>query len=461
MVLDNLGEDKFFQGLKLYLRRHQYQCTESDDLWRAWEEVTGEPVATNMRVWTKEPGFPVLKVPEQSDESGKVTGIHLLQQRFLASGTKNQDNDPSSPIYPLRFAFRSDTGVEIIDMNCREMVIAPPKGFFKVNADRGGFFRTSYSPELLERVLEGASKGNLSLRDCVGLSCDLKALVAAGLNKTSELLDLNLKFRKIDSFYVWEMIDRNLRSIQSVYKFHGPELNEALRKLTLDVLSPKAQEFGWSISENDEEVLVTFKTSMFSGAGLAGDEKIVSAAKELFAKRMAGDESVIPGSLRWELFGIVAAHEGLRKLWETSSNEDEQYLALECLGRAPNGELMKWVLELLLTETVKNHDMFYLTWLAGSTTHAAIELWEWTKKNWSRVEKAVPVDILSLFLGTALDGLHSEEQIQDVRTFFATRNTENCQMILDQKLEAMENRRSWAERDVSDVRSWLEAHGYL
>ncbi|KAF9770560.1 hypothetical protein IL306_011868 [Fusarium sp. DS 682] len=469
MVLNNLGDTKFFQGLKLYLGRHQFQCTESDDLWRAWEEVTGDSIATSMRVWTKEPGFPVLRV------SDVLTTVE--------SGVTNQESEVSDTIYPLRFAIRHKQDIETIDMNSRELILPPRDGLFKVNADHGSFFRTSYSPELLTRLLEEASKGSLSLRDCIGLSCDLKALVAAGLNKTSEILDLNVKFAELDSFYVWEMIDRNLRSIQSVYKFHGSELNEALGKLTRDVIGPKAEELGWTISKDDDENLVTFKTLMFSGAGLAGHPTIVSAAKELFAKRMAGDESAIPGSLRWEVFGIVAAHggleelQGLVKLWEKSPNEDEQYLALECLGRAPNSELMRWVLGFLLTDTVKNHDvslnlstsrnkvdmekMFYLTWLAGDTAHGAIELWEWTKQNWARVEKEVPVDILSLFLGTSLEGLHTEEQIQDVRAFFAARDTKSYRMVLDQKLEGMENRRSWADRDISDVRSWLKAHDYL
>ncbi|KAM0209035.1 hypothetical protein ACHAPA_010733 [Fusarium lateritium] len=467
MVLNNLGEDRFFQGVKLYLKRHQYQCTESHDLWKAWEEVTGEPISERMCIWTEKPGFPVVQVSERHDESGNVTGIQLSQRRFLASGVASQESNASDLVYPLKFQVRYATGVEAIEMNSSEMVVSPAKGIFKVNADHGSFFRTSYSTELLHHVLEEALEGNLSLRDCIGLSCDLKALVSAGINRTSELLDLNLKFQKMESFYVWEMIDRNLRSVQSVYKFHGNELTEALRKLTLSIIGPKAQELGWAISDNDDEVLVTFKTSMFSGAGLAGDARVISAARKLFENRMAGQEDAIPGALRWEVFGIIAANgglaelQGLLKLWQTSSNEDEQYLALECLGRAPTAELMKWVLELLLTDTVKNHDMFYLTWLAGSTTHGAIELWEWTKQNWTRVEKAVPVDIQSLFLGTALDGLHSKEQIDDVKRFFAERNTENYQMVLDQKLESMENLRSWAERDVSDVRSWLEAHGYL
>ncbi|KAK2701143.1 hypothetical protein QWA68_000627 [Fusarium oxysporum] len=290
MVLNKVGDTKFFEGLKLYLRRHQFQCTESDDLWKAWEEVTGESIATSMRVWTKQPGFPVLRVSESRDESGKVTGVRLFQQDF-----------------------------ETVDMNTRELVLSPSSGLFKVNADHGSFFRTSYSHELLNRLLEEASKASLSLRDCIGLPCDLKALVAAGVNKTSELLNLNVKFTELDSFYVWEMIDRNLRSIQSVYKFHGPELNEALRKLTSDVIGPKAEELRWTISKDDDENLITFC--------------------------MAGDENTIPGSLRREVFGIIAAHGGLEELEslisKNSSIEDEKYLVLECLGRAPNAELMK------------------------------------------------------------------------------------------------------------------------
>lgn len=221
MVLNNLGDEKFFDGLKLYLRRHQFQCTESDDLWKAWEEVIGGSIAASMRVWTKQPGFHVPRVSESHDESGNVTGIRLFQQRFLTSGVATEEDSVSDTIYPLKFEIRHRHDIETVDMNTRELILPSSDHLFKVNADHGSFFRTSYSHGLLTRLLEEASKGNLSLRDWIGLSCDLKALVAAGVNKTSELLDLNVKFAELDPFYVWEMIDRHLRSTQSVYKFHG------------------------------------------------------------------------------------------------------------------------------------------------------------------------------------------------------------------------------------------------
>lgn len=197
-------------------------------------------------------------------------GLRLFQQRSLTNDVAKEEDASSDTIYPLRFATRHRHGIETVDMNTRVLILPSSDDLFTVNADHGSFFHTSYSHGLLTRLLEEASKGNLSLRDCIGLSCDLKALAAAGVNKTSELLDLNVKFAKLDSFYVWEMIDRNLRSIQSVYKFHGAELSEALGKLASDAIGPKAVELGWTISKNDDENLVTFKTSMFSGADLAG-----------------------------------------------------------------------------------------------------------------------------------------------------------------------------------------------
>ncbi|RKL43325.1 hypothetical protein BFJ72_g4738 [Fusarium proliferatum] len=291
VVPNSLGDTKFFDGLKLYHRRYQFQCTESDDLWKAQEEVIGGSIEASMKVYTKYPGFPVLRVSESHDESGNLTGVGLFHHSFLTSGLQSS-----------------------VDMNTRELILPSSDDLFKVKVDHGGFSRTSYSHDLLTRLLKEVSNGNLSLRDCVGLSCNLKVLVAGRMDKKSELLDLNVKFAKLDSFYVWGTIDRNLTSIHSVHKFHGPELSEGLRKLASDMIDPKAEELGWTISKDDDENFITFITPKFSGVGLAENPNIMSATKEPYWKRTAGHENAIPGSLWWKVFGIAAAHGGLEEL---------------------------------------------------------------------------------------------------------------------------------------------------
>jgi aminopeptidase 2 len=62
MLLGEIGEQSFFDGLKLYTRRHKFGSTESADLWRALQECTDYDVGRIMDVWTKVPGFPLVRV---------------------------------------------------------------------------------------------------------------------------------------------------------------------------------------------------------------------------------------------------------------------------------------------------------------------------------------------------------------------------------------------------------------
>lgn len=45
-----------------YLTQHQYSNTFTEDLWRSLYEASGKPIEDIMGTWTKQMGFPVLKV---------------------------------------------------------------------------------------------------------------------------------------------------------------------------------------------------------------------------------------------------------------------------------------------------------------------------------------------------------------------------------------------------------------
>lgn len=52
----------FRKGMNLYLTKHKFSNTQTEDLWKALEEASGKPVGTMMATWTSQKGFPVLKV---------------------------------------------------------------------------------------------------------------------------------------------------------------------------------------------------------------------------------------------------------------------------------------------------------------------------------------------------------------------------------------------------------------
>ncbi|KAI1027865.1 hypothetical protein LB503_011821 [Fusarium chuoi] len=72
-----------------------------------------------MRIWTKQPGLPVLRVSGSYDESGNVMGLRLFQQRSLTNDVAKEEDASSDTIYPLRFATRHRHGIETVDMNTR------------------------------------------------------------------------------------------------------------------------------------------------------------------------------------------------------------------------------------------------------------------------------------------------------------------------------------------------------
>ena len=52
----------FRKGMHQYLTQHQYSNTFTEDLWRSLYEASDKPIDNIMSTWTKQMGFPVLKV---------------------------------------------------------------------------------------------------------------------------------------------------------------------------------------------------------------------------------------------------------------------------------------------------------------------------------------------------------------------------------------------------------------
>lgn len=69
--------------MNLYLTRHQYGNTFTEDLWAALEEVSQKPVKAVMSAWTKQVGFPLITV-ESSLQEGNSRTLFLSQSKFHA-----------------------------------------------------------------------------------------------------------------------------------------------------------------------------------------------------------------------------------------------------------------------------------------------------------------------------------------------------------------------------------------
>ena len=87
MLEQYLGAEPFREGIRHYLRAHQYANTETTDLWDAIEEVTEEPVRRIMDSWIFQGGYPLVSV--DLDKGGT---LRFSQERYtFASAVTDEE----------------------------------------------------------------------------------------------------------------------------------------------------------------------------------------------------------------------------------------------------------------------------------------------------------------------------------------------------------------------------------
>jgi aminopeptidase 2 len=306
MISKHLGEDVFMEGIRQYLKKHAYGNTQTSDLWAALSAASGKDLKETMDIWTKHIGYPVITVTENQQDST----VHVKQNRFLRTADVKPEED--EVIYPVFLGMRTKDGInEDIVLDKREDSFAVEDlDFFKLNADHSGIYRTSYTPERLGKLGKAAKDGLLSVEDRAGMLADAGALAASGHQKTSGVLNLLKGFDSEKEFVVWNEIISRLGAIQGAWMFEDKKVKEGLETFQRDLVSEKSHKAGWEFKDTDDHIEQQFKGMLFGSAGMAGDEAVKKAAKDMFKKFAAGDKSAIHPNIRGSVFGMALKYGG-------------------------------------------------------------------------------------------------------------------------------------------------------
>ncbi|KAI9796039.1 MAG: Aminopeptidase 2 mitochondrial [Piccolia ochrophora] len=464
MISKYLGEETFMEGIRRYLKKHAYGNTQTKDLWAALSDVSGKDVGKVMDIWTRNVGYPVVTVTE--DESSQ--SIHVKQNRFLRTGDVKPEEDKT--LFPVFLGLRTKDKVdEDLTLSSREGNFnVPDLDFFKINADHSGIYRTSYTPERLDRLGRAAREGLLTVEDRAGMIADAGALAASGYQKTSGVLALLSGFNNETEFVVWDEILTRIASIRNAWIFEKSEVKDSLKTFQRNLVSENAHKKGWEFREGEDHIQQQFKSLLFGSAGLAGDLKVIDAAFQMFRQFAAGDRTAIHPNIRGSVYAIVLQHGGAEEYdtilneYRTAKNSDERNTALRTLGRAKSQDLISRTLALTLSEEVKEQDI-YLP-LGGLRTHedGIKALWQWLQDNWSTLVAKLPpgLSMLGSVVQICTASLTTQEHIEDIKRFYKDKSTKGFDQGLAQSLDAIRAKKLWLERDRGDVEGWLGDHGF-
>ncbi len=343
------GEDTWRDGLRIYMKKHAYSNTKSADLWLAIEQAGGTGVSEVAYDFTTKPGVPLVTVTGATCEGGNTT-ISLKQGEFSLDRKDEVTADPQSWRVPLLLRTGADGGMrELLEGTASYTV--PGCGAVVVNGGQLGYFRTLYTPEMLDKII--AAFPTLAPMDQYGLMRDNLALSFAGYQPMGEGLDV---LAAVPTSAEGVLAESTTNRLYEFYEFLEDDAAKAkLAAYATKHWQPRLMELGFEAKADDSVVNAELRDSLIRNLGAMGDPSVLAEADRL-AAALANDPTALDGPLKQTWLAVIARNadadqwDMLRRLANetTSAVESDSYFT--ALGAAKDEALAKRALELALTD---------------------------------------------------------------------------------------------------------------
>jgi aminopeptidase N len=408
-------------------------------------------------------GFPVLTVTEEVDQ------ITVKQSRFLSTGDVKPEEDTTTWWVPTMLneeAFTASTE-KVIALTDKETVI---KGldatYYKLNSSQNGFYRVNYPADKLTKL--GEMREKLSVSDRVGLIADAAAMSFAGLATTAGLLGFLAGLKSEQSYLVWAEIVEQLGKLRSICAESSEEIRDGLNKFTLELVSQTVDRLGWEFGPDEDFLTGRLRALAISTAGSVGHKEVIAEALRRFNTYKSGDKPVIHPNLRLAIFRIAVAEGGEEELdtvikeYMCTTAIDGREICLASLGRARKPELIKKVLEFMLSDKVKVQDKHTPAISLSNNSEARYALWEFIRDNWDIIYKQMSGNmvVLDRFLKNSLNKFASRKALEEIEEFFKDKDNTGYDKGLAVVKDSILGNVGFLERDSEKVKEWLVANGY-
>jgi aminopeptidase N len=467
MLSAHLGEKVFLQGVADYLKAHQYSNATTTDLWSALSKASGQDVVSFMDLWVRKIGFPVLTVAEEPGQIG------IRQQRFLLAGDVKPEEDQTTWWVPLGLhtgeSASAASAHKTTALTQKEDTIRDvSEGFYLLNKNLNGFYRTNYPPDRLKKL--GESRDQLTVEDKIGLVGDAYANAVAGHGSTAGLLALAERFQDESEYLVWSQILGNVGNVRSVFS-GSQDISDALTKYLLKLITPAVEKVGWEFKEGESYLVGQLRASLLLSGGMVGHEATKTEALKRFDAYVSGEnKDAIHPSLRRAVFAIAIKNRGESALkavqneYRNTTSIDGKEICLTSLGRVQTPELAREIMDFVFSDAVAMQDKHSPVIALANNTKVRPEVWKYIRDNWdSKVHPALsgnPV-VLERFLRFGLNKYTDSKVADDIQKFFADKDTRGYNKGLEVIDDTIRSYAAFAERDEKVVREWLSANQYL
>jgi len=464
MLHDYIGNDDYKKGMHEYLTKHAYKNTFTEDLWASLGEASGKPIEKIMSTWTKQMGFPVLKIKSCVTE-GQNRVLTIAQEKFTADGSIDETGSRWMVPISVSTSDSPDKAVHrsVIDQSESTITLnnVKPGSWIKLNTGGVGFYRTLYPEDMLQALLQGIRDLSLPRRDSLSLQNDLFALSRAGVTSSVNVLKMVEAFTNETDFTVWSDVSGNLGGL--AYLYQTTDFSDNFRAYVRKLFTPVMGVVGWDARPDEGHLRAMLRSLVIGRLGRAGDQSVIDEARKRFSAHADGSEP-IPADLRQAVYSIVLKHgsvedyEQTLKLFRATDLQEEKVRILRALGSTSDPALIQRTLDMSLGDEVRSMDtVTTISSVTGSVVGRELA-WQFIKKQWPELHDRYKSGfLLARLVKCTTENFSSEEKAKDVEEFFKLNPAAGAERNIQQALENIRLNEKQLKRDREGVKQFLSA----
>jgi aminopeptidase N len=349
-----VGEEDFRRGVRDYLNAHLYGNAETEDLWRAVQAASGQPVLEIARSFTRQPGFPLLVATGADCRRAPQDGrIALTQRRFAMDDASHTDERWTVPVVARRADHPPVRVYLAPDASATNFDVGHGCGPYVVNAGQSGFFRVLYDRPNFTQL--AATFRALEPADQLGLLLDYWAFGRSGDAPFTDYLDL-VSVIPADADPVIVMDTAGSMLAFADYA-RGRPSEASVRAYGRATLQPHLARVGWTPRAGEGSNVSKLRATLIEALGHLGDETVVAEARRRVAAA-DNDPSALPASIRNAVLAVyahnarTADYEALLARAQGAGDFVEQRRLWLRLAGAADPALARRTLDLALGETI-------------------------------------------------------------------------------------------------------------
>ena len=451
MLHEYLGDDVFRKGLQIYMKRHKFGNTTTEDLWRALSEASGKDVEQFMGDWVSKPGHPVVSFEIEGNHA------HITQKRFFAS-PKHAHDDPAIWPIPLLSSTLPDT--ELLHERYANVVVQPAE-YHMLNEGGTGFYHVRYDQTSLSHLAYAIGDGKIGTIDRQRLLMDSVALNRAGLEPTLETLRLLEHYNQEDNYSVWLAINSATGALRTLIN-DDPDFKPDLQRFIATISRSQYKRLGWTKLDGESHFDTLLRPFVIGNMVYAEDAEVTKHCLELFSRAKKPED--LPSDIRSIVYSAAVREHGekavhtLLKWYKATQSADERINICAGLSNIRDAKLARELMDLVPTKMVKLQDAFYWYIYFVRSRYARDAAWQWMIDNWGWIEKNYGDDHdYAYFPKYSASAFSTPEELAKFKAFFEPKLNETAlTRTIHQSIEDIEIRILWRERDLAAVTDFLK-----